>query len=333
MSDPIAEFCAFYHEYNDISEQRRKMQLRVLREFERRLPGPVADVTADQLQAFMASLVANGLHPNTVRQYLNAIRPLLTWMWNRKLISADTLLELRAVRAPRGATGESKPRPYTRKELARFWGELERAYPRRPDIDKFVKRWRNGTSKWNRVQAHAKRLQIEAIIALALYGGLRRDEIFNLALEELDPGNEYIVVRSARKNPSAEQRVRGVPWMSEDMKAAVERWLEFRELLAPAHDRPWLSLHQSHRLKAMRHRQFEMLMRNIGRGWEYHRMRHTAITTMVRAGVPIERVMKIAGHARLQQTMAYTKIEHGDVVLAARRVQGIYGRAFGREAA
>ena len=30
---------------------------------------------------------------------------------------------------------------------------------------------------WRRVQSHANRLQIEAFVSLALYGGLRKDEI------------------------------------------------------------------------------------------------------------------------------------------------------------
>jgi site-specific recombinase XerD len=192
-------------------------------------------------------------------------------------------------------------------------------------------RWRNGTSRWNRVQPYAKRLQIEAIVALALYGALRRDEIFNLQLDEMHPDNEYIVVRS-RKNEQGEWRARAVPWLSADMRDAVGRWLEFRDSMAPAHDRPWLSLHyEANRLKPMRHRQFEMLMREIGSGWEYHRMRHTAATLMLRSGMPLDKVSKVLGHSRLEQTRQYTKVSHGDVVLAARRVADDYSRAFARE--
>lgn len=330
MNDPIEAFCAFHHEYNNITEPRRKMQTRVLRAFEAYLPGDIVDVNADQLQAYLTHLVAEGFHVNTVRQYLNAIRPLLTWMWERKLIDGDTLMELRAIKPPRGASGNGRPRPYDRQELDRFWHELEEAYPRGQRVDFYVKRWRNGSSRWNRVQTHARRLQIEAIIALALYGALRRDEIFNLRLEELHPDNEYIVVRS-RKNPDGEERVRVVPWLSEDMRNAVRRWLEFRELIAPPHDRPWLSLHyREHHMKPMRHRRYEMLLRNIGRGWEFHRMRHTGATMMVRSGMRIERVQKILGHSRIEQTLQYVKIDHTDVVRAARQVESIYSRAFAR---
>lgn len=345
--DIIGAFCAYHHQYNAISPARAKMQTRVLRDLEAFLPGPVLELDSDQLRDYATQLVsARSLHPNTVRQYLGAIGPLITWMWDRKLINAETFLALRAVDPPRGASANGVPRPYSRKEFDRFRVQLEAAYPwgvlpRKPndggrqlmtqaDAERFLSRFARGLSRWNRVQCYAKRVQLEAIVALAMYGALRRDEIFNVKLNELHPDNAFIVVRS-RKNPEAEERVRAVPWMSNEMRDSVRRWLDLRELLAPEHDSPWLSLHQSHYLKPMRHRQFGMLVCMIGEGWSFHRMRHTAATHMLRAGIPLEKVAPILGHSRLEQTRAYAKIDHTDVVLAAARVQGVFGRGFAHE--
>jgi len=174
---------------------------------------------------------------------------------------------------------------------------------------------------------------MEAIIHLALYGALRRDEIFNVDLEEMHHDNAYLVVRSARKNPQGEPRVRAVPWMSESMRTAVESWLRLRELIAPAHSAPWLSLHQGHYQKPMRHRQFEMLLRNVGRGWEFHRMRHTAATEMLRHGMPLDKVSEILGHTRLEQTREYIKVLPDDVVRAAAKITADYDTALRRAAA
>jgi integrase len=340
-ADPIAAFCAEYHDYHDITEQRRRMQTRVLRDLEAHLPGPVLKIDADQLRAFAVMLVAErSFHPNTVRQYLNAIKPFLGWAWERRLISAEDLLEVRAVRPPRGASGRGKPHPYNANQLRRFWVQLEERYPwcrlgepTQARGEMFLLRWQRGLSKWNRVEPYARRLQVEAIVALALYGGLRRDEIFNLRLEEMHPDNEYIVVRS-RKNHAGEWVPRAVPWLSPEMKTAVGRWIEFREMLAPPHDGPWLSLYlDKHRLKPLRHRRFEMIVREIGEGWEYHRMRHTAATIMLRSGMELDKVSKILGHARLEQTREYVEVTHTDIVTAARRVVANFSRAFARDEA
>ena len=48
-----------------------------------------------------------------------------------------------------------------------------------PDV-RYIRRWRRGPSPWRRVQSHANRLQIDAFVSLALYGGLRKDEIYRL---------------------------------------------------------------------------------------------------------------------------------------------------------
>lgn len=337
--DPIAAFCEHHHAYNAISPDRRKLQLRVLRDFEAFVDGPVLDAEASELARYCAHLHAQGLHVNTVRKHLQAIRPLFTWAWERKLIDAGRLFEIRNVKPPRGATGRGTPNPYDRRELMRFWLELEQAYPwaidgGRERVAYYVKRWQRGQSHYKRVQPGAKRLQIEAVIALAMTGGLRRDEIFNLDLVAMHPDNDYIIVNSAAKNPEAISRQRAVPWLTAQMREAVGDWLEFRAtVLAPEHDRPWLSLHQAHRLKPMRHRQFEMLMCNIGSGWEYHRMRHTAATLLVRSEMRIEHVQKVLGHSRIEQTLAYAHIAPFDLVNAARRVNAPFTRSLAREAA
>jgi site-specific recombinase XerD len=325
----IDEFCDYYHAYHDISDHRRRMQRRVLAAVALHTPGELSTLTAGQLRAFLSARVAAGACPNTIRKELSAIRPFLTWLWETRRLTAEQLMELREVKAPRGASGATIPRPYKAKDLKRFWGELEYAYPwtrstwrgvkdPREIALLYVERWQRGQSPWGRVQPYAKRLQMEAIVALALYGGIRREEIFRLELEEMHPDNEYVVVRGAAKNQEAESRDRAVPWV-DPMREAVAAWLAFRAQLAPAHDRPWLSLHQQHRLKAMHFRQFGMLMRNIGRGWEFHRMRHTFATYRLAAGIAIDKLQKIMGHKRIQQTLAYAEIQTGDVVEANER--------------
>jgi site-specific recombinase XerD len=223
-------------------------------------------------------------------------------------------------------------------QIERFLRELEESRPwaHEGGIERgelYLKRWRKSLSRWPRVQPYMKRCQIEAIVHLALHGALRRDEIFNMPADALHPDNEYLVVASARKNPEAQVRLRAVPWMTAEVRLAVGRWLTLREELAPAHDRAWLSLHtKAHRLKPMRHRRFEMLLRNVGRGWEYHRMRHTAATEMLRRGMPLDSVSRIIGHTRLEQTRAYLRVLPDDLVKAAARIEADYSQALARAA-
>jgi site-specific recombinase XerD len=317
MSDVLDRFCADYHSYNDISADRRTMQRRVLTEFAATLPEGVDLCTAgaNELRDYLASLIADGLKPSTIRRILGAIRPFYKWAWQRGLVTADVLMQIRDVEAPRGGRN-GKPRPYTAKEMRQFWLDLDAALP---FVDeKWLRRYFNGSSPWRRVQSHARRLQLEAIVALALYGGLRRDEIWRLSIDDMHYENEYVVVTGARKNAEAEALKRAVP-MIEPLRNAIQAWLDFREQLAPTNDAPWLSLWRKHALKPAQKRTFNLALGRIGPGYSLHRLRHTAATEMLRAGYELEAVQKILGHSRIQQTLEYAELLDEDVLAAAKR--------------
>lgn len=242
------------------------------------------------------------------------------------MIDSERLLELGEVEAPRGANGHL-PRPYSREQLERFWRDFDYAYPPLEDPEMYLRRWERGSSRYARIMPHAKRLQAEAVVALALFGGLRKSEIFGLDLEEMSPEAAYLVVRGAAKNPEAVARPRIVPW-NEPLLKAVAAWLDLRERLGPDHDQPLLSLHQEpHYRKPLRSRQFDMLVRNVGRGYEYHRFRHTFATEALRAGMPIEILQRVLGHANVRQTLVYAQLAEGDVLRAAARVEANFTRA------
>lgn len=328
MSAPD-DFAAFYFPYHHITEKRAKMMQRVFRELEAHTGKELVDVEADELQDYLATLIASGLVPKTIAGRVYALRPFFHWAWQQKLIDAERFMELKDVELPRGASSDGRPNPYPRKEIKQFWRELDETYPVDERFDHWLARWHRGTSKWARVQRTAKRIQTEAIVALALGGGLRRDEIWNMQLDDLEPDAEYLVVRrTARKNREGIDKPRAVPWTSDWMRDAVRRWIDLRERIDPGHDGPWLSLHQQHFRQPMSYRKFELLLHDIGSGWSYQRMRHTCATELLRTRKwELHEVQKLLGHSRIQQTLAYAELLPDDIVRAARRGAEDYGEA------
>jgi site-specific recombinase XerD len=296
--------------------------------------------TASEFQGWMESLASQGLHPNTVRKYGNMVRPFFKWATREKLIPADRLFALSEVPNPRGATGESKPNPYTRKQIARLWVELEAGYPLAPNM---VTRWLKGRSRWPRVWRHAARLQLEAIVHLCLHAGLRREEVFRLGIDDIAPDNAYIVVQGAAKGTGGgrEYRRREVP-MTVELRRALAEWLEFRALLNVGHDRPWLVLNPRVSPNGivpasvgdpLGFGTFKELLMELGSGWSYHRLRHTFATEMLRHGMKIENLKEVLGHSRIQQTLAYAKIVPQDNEREVRRVEVDFSKALARPAA
>jgi integrase/recombinase XerC len=310
MNGLVDRFCDHHHTYNDISAARRVAQRRVLNEL-LEFVGDVDDLEADELRRYLATLVADrGFKPGTVGQRLTMIRPFVRWLREQRVIDADRMLDLVAVEAPRGARN-GKPRPYSRKEIQQMWRDLDEAYPwsrrgkpgkRLDNAEMYLARWRRGQSSFTRIQAYAQRRH-----------------------------NAYVVVRGAAKNPDAEARVRIVP-MTPSLHAALKAWLDLREELAPTHDRPWLSLHgEAHARKPIRWTKFKELLSKIGRGIEFHRLRHTFATERLRAGMDLAKLQLVMGHSRIQQTLAYTEFVHDDLIRDSTRSDGLFERALRRE--
>lgn len=302
-----------YQEYEDLSAGRRREQVKAIR-----LMAQLADKAPEEcddqdVRRYLAHRSDEGCHVNTIRKELNMLKPFFSWGWGAKVIPAEQVLAVQQIGAPRKSTSNATPRPYTKKELDQYRREFDAAWPK---VDpKFWERWRRGTSRFRRIRTEAMRIQIEAVVALALHCGLRREEIFRASLDDIHYDNAFIVVRHGKGGKERE-----VPH-TEGSRAAVRAWIELRTLLAPKHDGVWLSLaNERHALKPMRYTRFKELMRTIGDPppgkpgqWQLHRFRHTAGTEWLRRTRRLEIVQKLLGHSTLQQTLGYAKLVRDDL--------------------
>lgn len=330
----VEDFADDYFVVEGLTPGRQHDVRRSLALLEAHAGRPPQDCDERALRAFVTAQVRSGLHVNTVRKQLLAIKPFYKWCWQQRIVDADRYMRIKDVAPPRGSTGNARPRPYKAKEVHRFWEELDARWPQAPP--NMLSRFERGLSKYNKVWTHAFHLQTEAIVSLALFGGLRASEIRFAELDDIHPDNDYIVVRG--KSPFGErQGYREVPY-TEQGRAMVARWLEFRALCAPTHDVPWLvlsptatpnSMLPSHPFAPISRDGFRQVLTQVGK-WELHRFRHTCATEWLRAGVKLERVSKLLGHATIQQTLCYAELVPEDVRTDVRRAEQDFLSAVGR---
>lgn len=342
MNDDLIErFAADYFDYNDISTRRRAVVRKDLRALGDHAGTSLDRITPDQFQSFLADELARGLMATTVERTAKGVRPWFKWAWRVGIIDADRYMRIMDVPLPRIPADAHLPRPYDRRELDRFWESLDATFPtlaRRSTWDRYTK----GNARWPRVWRHCMRLQIDAIVHLALHCGLRKHEIAQIEIADFHYDNEYVVVREGKGG-----RYREVPHTN-GSRAAAAAWLEMRSLLRPSHDRPWLVLTPtaspnatipSHPFNPMSSSGLDSLLHRVpghGRGdehWKMHRFRHTCGTEWLRAEMPIEKVQRLLGHRNLQQTLLYTQIVRTDVHAAAARAGEKFERAVSRRAA
>jgi len=307
--EAIDRFKSEYQSYHSISKERRRDQLRALTSLctFAGVDSPVK-ITSEKYREWLQWLLdEDDKSPQTVKKYGMMVWAFFGWAFDVKLISAETLMEIKRIEFPKAP--RYRPRPYSIKEIKGIWPALDKAHP----LDgKYLKRWRKGTSRYKRVEHYAQHLQFRAIIRLALDCGLRREEMFNLDLDDMHYDNEYVVVKEGKG-----EKPREVPF-TKAARAACRDWIEFRTELNPSHDRPWLSLTrfgpEGVWLQPMSFRRFAgCLSEDLGKGWQLHRLRHTCATNWLRSGMKLETVQRLLGHSHISQTLGYAELVSEDI--------------------
>ena len=123
----------------------------------------------------------------------------------------------------------------------------------------------------------------------------------------------------------------------------VARWLDFRadHLQPEPPNAPWLVLSPwASPKKAVspsrpRIRSASRASRSCSAAlclWIWHRFRHTCATEWLRAGMELQELSKLLGHASIQQTLCYAEIVRDDIARSMRKVESGFSTATGPKA-
>ncbi len=328
MPTVVERFAAEYFVLNSITDRRRDYSLDTLAKFEVFLGASPETATDNDMRAWMATLMARGLQASTVNWHLQMVRTFHKWAWRQRLLDADSFMRLQDVASPRGARNHT-PRPYSSTEIAQMWSELETRFPYATPL--MLTRFRNGTSKFRRhIRRHAMRLQLDAIVELALISGLRKNEIYNLSIADVHWDNKYIVAHGKRVDQH--DKVREVPY-ADTTRAAVQAWFRFRGSFAEDAGGPiWLSVTGPDFASPLSPSRMDNILHSFG-DWTLHRLRHTCATERLRAGMELELLRDFLGHADIAMTLRYAKLLRGDIHKASERTDAEFQKAVGRRVA
>lgn len=342
--DLLACFTEEHLVRNSISEHRRGVTIKTLERLAELLDHSLADLTPQDLMRWQAAELTRGLCPNTLRNRNTMVSAFLSWAQTVGAISFERATQLKSVSNARGGSVQIQPKPYTRRELERWRELLDARYPLIPAKGKGAKAldryFAGGKPLHTHARRHAQRLQLEAQVSLALEEGLRRVEIYRLTIPEFHYDNEMLVVQTAKQEPG-QRKEREVPYTGHS-RQCVQEWLEFRKKLAPGHKRPWLRLtwdtingpidqrkNLADPLDPQSFAQFSHVTDKVDPAYTWHRFRHSYATNRLRAGVPLEQLQITLGHARLEQTLAYTKIVNPDIEKEATRTEAEFEKLIG----
>ena len=155
------------------------------------------------------------------------------------------------------------------------------------------------------IDAEPKRAHLKGIVRIALDCGLRRGEIFKLRWSDIDFERRTITVRAFNAKTARSRIVAMTTRVYEELS---RRWL------SSPFDRNALVFGVRCTIKYS----WKTVCREAGLDdFHFHDCRHTAITRMIRAGLPPVEVMRVSGHTTLSCLYRYSNLDSDTIYRAA----------------
>ncbi len=241
------------------------------------LQKPLESITSDDLRAFMRHMSKDGKQTTTIRRKMHGFTTFWQWLHLQGIVAKVITEDLRLPKRPR-----KTPNWLSQNELLRFLNA------ERTDTTEF-----------------AQKRDSMAFKTLA-WLGLRRSELLNLSVEDVDLNKGIVVIRNGKG-----RRDREIP-IPETLIA------EFAAYLADI--KPTTYLFPSAAGKFWKPKFFSAAFHDQlkaadleGKGITPHTLRHTFATHLIRQGVHITTLKELLGHQDLGTTMIY--IHHDPATL------------------
>ncbi len=267
---------------------RRGLLMRFIRWCEERSIDEPQQVTLSHLQRYQRHLYhyrkddGQPLSVKAQAQCLTALRVWFRWLARQRDITTNPAQEIELPKQPK---------------------RLPRAIPNIGDVAAIL----------NAVPADTvESLRDRALLELLYATGLRRRELANVAVYDVDLSRGLLMVRAGKGNKD-----RMVP-LGERASSWVEKYLiEARpELNRGAEEALFLNRHGKPMLAGHMAKQVKRAMKTAGieTAGSLHLLRHACATHMLEGGADIRFIQELLGHANLQTTEIYTHVTIGKLI-------------------
>jgi integrase len=155
------------------------------------------------------------------------------------------------------------------------------------------------------VESEPKRAHLKGIVLIALDCGLRRGEIFTLRWSDIDFERRTIKVRAFNAKTARSRIIAMTLRVYSELSSLWQKSLGNKDALV---------FGVSVTIKTA----WKKICREAGiDDFHFHDCRHTAITRMIRAGLPPVEVMRVSGHTTLSCLYRYSNLDSDTVFRAA----------------
>jgi site-specific recombinase XerD len=278
LSEAVTAYIEYLEHEQGASRTTRFGYTSYLRRFTRYLterygrePG-LGEVSTDDVRSYLYQLSRRGLRPRTLRSAMYPLRGLFGFAVDRgyRPDNPATAVKLPKKDAPVRATVSDE-------ELEQLLAGCER------EVEP------------------ARRAMVRAVLAVLIYGGLRRQELLDLQVTDIDRAQRKLTVRSGK---GAKSRTL---FVCQACVQALHDWMVAR----PKSPHPYLFVTDRHRrlgeegLRTLVERAKSLADLREHGNIKPHSIRHAAATRLMRNGADRRSIQQFLGHSDLQTTAMY----------------------------
>ena len=249
----------------------------------------VEDITLLDLRSWLAEQHRHGLAPLSINRRIACLKSFFRWAEQCGYVELNPARNLSMPKKPRRL-----PQPLTFDEMTRFFRTPVRPYPSRAGFK--------------------LELRDRTAFDLMLLLGLRRGEVLNLQLSDVDLGQGVLYIRRAKGD---QDRALPIPEQLSD------RLHEYMLTLLPARSSYLVVSRSGNRLWPQRlHHIFRRHLRHCGifrDGVSPHTLRHTMATMLAREGVQQSVLQRLLGHRDPASTAMYVHLDVTDLAPGLRK--------------
>lgn len=269
----------------------------IRKSFDGMMADRLCDLDARRFERLRTGWIAAGLSPATANRNLVRLKGLLSRAVEWGFLDEHPLAKVRRLKVDQ----RSRVRFLSADEESRLRTALD-------DRQEQIRAERDSANRW-REERHQKPLadlravplvdHLKPLVLLSLNTGMRRGEVFNLTWTDIDLQNKVLTVVG---DGSKSGQTRHIP-LNREALAVLKAWKPKRATAGyvfPGKDgerldnvkKAWGGLLELARIEAFR----------------WHDLRHTFASKLVMAGVPLNTVRELLGHADIAMTLRYAHL-------------------------
>ena len=223
--------------------------------------------------------VKSGVKASTIETYFSKLGPFFAWLVNNKHIKTNPLKQI--------------PRPNVNYRT--------RKYIKRKEIQQILSSISHGI-KWT---SNLIKKRNFVIIYLCLFGGLRKSEMRNLSLNDIDMDRGIITVQ---KETSKSNMTRQIP-MTKDLKLHLQDYINERNRMRQKCHYLLVSGNGDWQLtdSGLKH-VIKRIKNESGINFSLHPLRHTfSVNFLLKDGNDIAKLQQLLGHTDIRMTSGYLR--------------------------